>query len=485
MSEEFTIAAGPLTPREHRWLMALLVLATLAAGFLVIDYVGKWFYYFWDVIMIFFLAWLLAFILSPLSNFLVRVFPGMARGIAVIIVYTILVVVVFGLILLLAQQLYANISALVDQWKNITPDQLRERVKPLQDWLDSIGLGQVNVANQVRDALDSLQRGADQLVGPLSNIAVASLGIMGNLLFVFFLSLYMALDKDRIVRFLFRVVPPAYTEEARLLELSVAKSFGGFLRGQALMGLIYGLISMVTSTILGIPYMPVTAVSSGVLQAIPFFGPFVSWAPPVLAALFFKPEVAIIALALMVAGWFVLMNIVQPRLMSEAVGLHPVAVLGSVMIGSKLAGIPGAIFGIPVAAVVASFFFYYLGRSRPDTASVTSRAAARVEQREGRAVRVPRLPMAGEDQEVDTVVTARARVRQPMARAKSDRTSDGPSEPQPAVDQASTSTSTEGGSIGAASEPTAADPVEGDTGSPARQPRKRSRGGPESANERP
>jgi hypothetical protein len=125
-------------------------------------------------------------------------------------------------------------------------------------------------------------------------------------------------------------------------------------------------------------------------------------------------------LIIMVAGWFVLMNIVQPRLMAGAVGLHPVVVLGSVMVGSKLAGIPGAIFGIPVTAVVASFFFYYLGRNR-DTGSVALRAARRVEEREGRPIRVPRLPQAGLDQEVDSssVPSGQPRAeRHPMARAK-------------------------------------------------------------------
>jgi hypothetical protein len=91
--------------------------------------------------------------------------------------------------------------------------------------------------------------------------------------------------------------------------------------------------------------------------------------------------------------------------MAEAVGLHPVVVLGSVMIGSKLAGIPGAIFAIPVAAVIASFFFYYLGH-RPDVGSVATRAAKRVEEREGRPVRIPRLPQAGLDEEVEEVVAA-------------------------------------------------------------------------------
>jgi predicted PurR-regulated permease PerM len=286
-------------------------------------------------------------------------------------------------------------------------------LQPLQDRLNSVGGGQISLYDQVNLLLANIKNGAADLAQPLGNIAVASLGMFGNLLFVFFLSLYMSVDRDRIVSFLFRLVPPAYTDEAKLLERSMSRSFGGFLRGQALSGVIYGAISMTASLLLGLPYMPVTAASSGILQAIPFFGPFLSWLPPVLVAAFFVPDAVLPTMIIMVVGWFVLMNIIQPRLMAEAVGLHPVVVLGSVMIGGKLAGVPGAIFGVPVAAVFASFFFYYLGHMRIDSQSVTMRAARRVEEREGRPVRVPRLPQAGQDQEVEPGLAAES---QPMAR---------------------------------------------------------------------
>ena len=55
------------------------------------------------------------------------------------------------------------------------------------------------------------------------------------------------------------------------------------------------------------------------------------------------------------AGWIVVMNVLQPRIMQGAVGIHPIVVLGSVLIGGRIAGIPGAIFGIPIAAVVSAF----------------------------------------------------------------------------------------------------------------------------------
>jgi predicted PurR-regulated permease PerM len=404
MSEPSVNPLNQLTDREHRWLMALLILGTVAVGFVVLYFVTGLLAYFNDVIMVFFLAWLLAFILSPVANGLLRLFPRLPRAIAVMIVYGLLILVVVIAILLVAQQLYSSINSLLNSISSGSFDRrLHDLLDPLQSRLDSLGGNQINLYAQVKQLLDNLNHGADQLLKPLGDVAIASLGIFGNVLFVFFLSLYMAVDRDRIVRFLFRLVPPAYDDEARLLEHSVSKSFGGFLRGQALLGVLYGIISLAASVLLGLPYTPVTATSSGVLQAIPFFGPFISWAPPVLVALFFKPEAALPVLIIMIAGWFVLMNIIQPRLMADAVGLHPVVVLGSVLIGSKIAGIPGAVFGVPVAAVVAAFFFYYLGRNR-DTASVALRAARRVEEREGRPIRVPRLPQPGEDQEVEPAV---------------------------------------------------------------------------------
>ena len=66
----------------------------------------------------------------------------------------------------------------------------------------------------------------------------------------------------------------------------------------------------------------------------------------------------------MAVGWFIVMNIVQPRVMASSVGIHPVVVLVSVLIGLKLYGVVGAIFAIPVAAVISAFFFHYLNRSR-------------------------------------------------------------------------------------------------------------------------
>jgi predicted PurR-regulated permease PerM len=176
----------------------------------------------------------------------------------------------------------------------------------------------------------------------------------------------------------------------------VGASFGGFIRSQVAQGVIFAALAGATSVLLGLPFAPLTAALAGILQAIPFFGPFVSWAPPVVVAVLTTPQAILPALAIMGVGWFITMNVVQPRLMAGALRIHPIVVLGSVLIGGRIAGVAGAIFAIPIAAVASAFFFWYLNRTER-TRTVSARAAERVSQREGRTVRAPREPGPGED----------------------------------------------------------------------------------------
>ncbi|MFL5677166.1 MAG: AI-2E family transporter, partial [Chloroflexota bacterium] len=283
---------------------------------------------------------------------------------------------------------------------------IRENVpsilEPWQRWLESLGFGQIDLAAQASEIIANLDKVAGQLVQPLQQLAVASIGVVGTLLITLFLSIYMVLDRDDILAFLFRLVPPTYTEEAMLLQTAVSRSFGGYLRGQALMGVVYFLIALVPHLLFGLPLGALSAVTAGVLMAIPFFGPFVAWAPPVVISLVFDPTVLLPTFLIMVVGWFVVMNILQPRIMQGTVGIHPLVVFGAVLIGMKVAGVPGAIFGIPIAAVLSAFFFHFLNLSTAER-SVSARAAKRVERREGRPVRVPQEPLPGTAEDLEDV----------------------------------------------------------------------------------
>jgi len=386
-------------PRDRRLLSALLVLGVVAVAFYIVSQLTDLFFYFGDIFLTFFLAWLLAFIISPIVTRIVDAIPRLPRAVATIIVYSAVVLILVVLVVVAASALASSITDFAASLPDIRA-KLPDILAPWQAWLDSIGLGQIDLVAEAQAVLGNLDKVAAALVQPLQQIAVASLSVVGTMLIVFFLSIYMVLDRDAVLAFLFRVVPPSYSEEARLLEVSVSRSFGGFLRGQALMGFVYFLIAMGTSLLLGLPLAALTSVTAGFLQMIPFFGPFISWAPPVIVALVLQPESLIPTIILMGAGWIVVMNVLQPRIMQGAVGIHPIVVLGSVLIGGRIAGIPGAIFGIPIAAVVSAFVMEYLKRTSGDR-SVAGRAARRLEERDGRPVRIPREPVPGSATDID------------------------------------------------------------------------------------
>jgi predicted PurR-regulated permease PerM len=385
--------------RDSRLVSSLLILGVLALVFFVVGQLADLFFYFGDIFLTFFLAWLLAFIISPIVTRMVDVIPRLPRALATVLVYSAVVILLIVIVVVAAGALATSITQFAASIPDIEAN-LPTIVAPWQERLNSIGLAQIDLVGQARAALANLDDIAGALVEPLQQIAVASLSVIGTMLIVFFLSIYMVVDRDAVMAFLFRIVPPSYSEQARLLEISVSRSFGGFLRGQALMGAIYFLVALATNLLLGLPLAALTSVLAGLLQMIPFFGPFISWAPPVIVALVLVPDAVIPALILMGAGWIVVMNVLQPRIMQGAVGIHPIVVLGSVLIGGRIAGIPGAIFGIPIAAVVSAFALEYLHRNSGDR-SVTGRAARRLEKRDGRPVRIPREPTPGSATDID------------------------------------------------------------------------------------
>ena len=388
-----------LTPRERRWFDVALVLATVVLAFIALGFVGAVLAFFSDLILVFFLAWLMAFILSPIVSRLRSTIPFLSRAGAVFTVYFVLFGSLVIVSVVLASALVGSIADFIANVPRLRED-LPSALAIWQQRLDSLGFIQIDLVTQADAFLDNLSRYATELAVPLQQVAVASIGAIGNLLLVIVFSLYMVADRDRLVAFLFRLVPPGYKQEALVLEEAVARSFGGFLRGQAVTGLVFAGISAIATIAFGLDFGAITTVLAGLLMAIPFFGPFVAWIPPVLVAVLSKPEATIGTVAVIAVGWFLVMNALQPRIMADALRIHPIVVLASVFVGLKLAGVGGAVFGIPIAAVLSALFLHSLGRPQ-DQGPVAARAARRVGEREGRVVRAPREPDPAIDRDID------------------------------------------------------------------------------------
>ncbi len=354
---------APVRGRERVWLVAFLAAGAIAFSIFVVGFLLGALAYFGDLVLIMLLAWLLYFMLSPVIR---RLEGGanrrMPRFVAVLITYGVVVAVILTVGLLLAQSLASSLTDFIAFLPQLD-DELPAMLQPLVDWLATIGL-QVDLEQLVVEFRSYLGGLAASALGPVQDLAFIGLGVVGNTLFVFMLSIYLAIDADRVQAFFRWLLPQRLSQEYELLQRSASRSFGGFVRGQLVMGLSLGAVAFLASILLGLDFAALSAVATGILHAIPFFGPFISWLPVVAVAILTKPEAILPALVIMGAGWFLTMNVLQPRLMAGAVGIHPIVVLLSVLIGNKVAGIPGAIFGIPIAAVFSAFFFYFMRRAR-------------------------------------------------------------------------------------------------------------------------
>jgi len=122
------------------------------------------------------------------------------------------------------------------------------------------------------------------------------------------------------------------------------------------------LLTIVVGVVFGLPYLFVTTLIVALAMFIPFFGPPLALIPPLLVAVAFRPEVAIPVVLILLVVQTILVNVLQPRLMRESAGLHPILVLLALLLGSQVAGLWGAFFGIPFVAVLNLLVRFFINR---------------------------------------------------------------------------------------------------------------------------
>lgn len=317
-----------------------------------------------DIVLLFFFAWLLAFVLEPVVAALSDR-GRLPRLLAIALTYATLLVVLAGGIILLVPALTAqvveiarNLPGYTDQlvqWllhlQETTNVWLLERQSPVK--LDlSLALNPAEVSRRV-DAM-----GPPLLTNALQ-LATSAATLLVELVIVLILSFYFMADGARMSEQLIRALPPRAQDDTRYLVANIHRAFAGFLRGQVIQALLSGLGTGLIMAALGVDYALLGSVVAGVILLIPFVGPVVAVWLPVTIALFTRPAVAWILLVALLGLQQVIFNLIAPRVMSRQVGLHPLLVFFAVLAGARVAGVWGAVFGVPVVAVLATMVSFY------------------------------------------------------------------------------------------------------------------------------
>jgi predicted PurR-regulated permease PerM len=166
-------------------------------------------------------------------------------------------------------------------------------------------------------------------------------------------------DGARLAESLILALPPRAQDDMRFLVATIHRAFAGFLRGQVIQSLLGGVGTGVVMALLGIDYALLSSVVAALVLFIPFLGPPLAVILPVTIALLTKPDATIILLILLIALQQVIFNVIAPRVLSQQVGLHPLMVFFAVLTGARVAGIWGAIFGVPIVAVLTAMISFY------------------------------------------------------------------------------------------------------------------------------
>lgn len=203
--------------------------------------------------------------------------------------------------------------------------------------------------------LDRLPQEAGRLtayVGAATGVAFRVFGVVVSAITAVILSIYMVLEGPAIRQGFLRLFAEQHRPQVETVLGHIGGKFGGWLRGQLLLGFIIGVAAGLGTWAIGLPYPLLLGVAAGVTELIPMIGPVLGAVPAVLVALFGATWQVVAVVIFFTVIQQIEGNILVPRVMKRAVGLSPLLTIVAVMVGAKLIGILGALLAVPVAAAL-------------------------------------------------------------------------------------------------------------------------------------
>jgi predicted PurR-regulated permease PerM len=348
--------------QSPKWSSNTKIIVTVTAVILIIALALR----FTAIIRLLTIAAILAYLLNPLVVF-IHTRTRLSRSAAIALVYLVLIIVVLGGATMLGVASYSQIVSFINQLPTLVTDfvnLLREwssRPEPIQIGPFAIAPVNIDWDAVIDQVLGLVQPAATQSGRLLTNVATGTLTVLSQLFFIFILSIYLMAEIPKLSGYVVRLArSPGYQQDAERIMRYSSVIWSSYLRGQVILGLIIGFATGISLTVLGVQYSLALGIMAGLLEFVPNLGPIVTAVVAVVVALL-QPEnywgltnvqLALATLAIMVIIQQLENNILVPRVVGNALDLHPLLVLLGVLMGASLAGILGAILAAPLLASV-------------------------------------------------------------------------------------------------------------------------------------
>jgi predicted PurR-regulated permease PerM len=328
---------GPSFLQSARF--ALLFGLLLAGGLLLYELLG--------VVEVLALALLIALILDPAVNLLVRL--HLPRFLA-------LLVVLGGVVLGFGLLGYIVLPILLDQGGEFlarapgVASSVQEYLRDLGERYPALGGGPGSgVASfNLTDAIQEII----QRLGELYTITTRGAGLLLQAIGAVVMALYMVSNPRPLVNGLLALFPLDRRGRVEEILMLIRDRVSGWIIGQIAAMVLIFVLTWIGLAALDVEYAFTFAVLTGFLEIVPFFGPILAAVPPTLVAFADSPTKALVTIVIYVAIHQIEAHIISPMVMARSVQLHPVMVILAVLAMGDLLGLAGVILAVPTAAVI-------------------------------------------------------------------------------------------------------------------------------------
>jgi predicted PurR-regulated permease PerM len=298
-----------------------------------------------SVLLLVFVAVLLAAALEPIVGWLRDRLPiGRATTIIVVYVAFFLTVVAFAFVVVpaaigQAEQILEELPAFFAEARagaaNLRPAALSTSVTALID--------------SVAEAFAPAPAPDPDEVVKVGTAVAEAVGFLATLLTIVF---FWLVEHARLQRYVLAFLPAAQRPGARNAWNDIETRLGLWVRGQLILMGAIGVAMGIAYTLLGLPGALLLGLIAAITEAIPIVGPLLGAIPAVLVAATVSPELAVIVAIVYVVLQFLEGSVLVPMVMRNTIGISPLLVLVSLLIGATVGGFVGAFLAVPVAASI-------------------------------------------------------------------------------------------------------------------------------------
>lgn len=338
-------------------------LTKLVVGLTIIAIIAALLVRFRSIIGPLLLAFILAYLLYPVAALLSKVSKLSWRASANLI-FLLVVVIYLGLITLTGLTVVQQLQSLIDFVGRAVTDlpalaeRLSSQVYQFGPW--QFSMGQFDLEALSREFLSTLQPLLGRMGSLISTFATSAAATLGWSFFVLIIAYFLLADSGRFPGQVVHIGIPGYDEDIRRLGIELRKIWNAYLRGQLIVILLVMISYSILLVILGMRFALGIAILAGLARFVPYVGPLTTTVVTFLVALFqgenyfgllpFQYAILVVAASFILDQIFD--NLISPRMLGEALGVHPAGVLIVAIIAANLIGLIGLVLAAPVLATL-------------------------------------------------------------------------------------------------------------------------------------